>query len=108
MRANHDCQYLFTRTHALAIIYYVMKYISKAETSTYSKLTIAAAVAKALATTPKRSKDIGKSMLVKLTTNLPAIENSALRKLYLICSTSPTTSLMRYFPISTQHISSII
>ena len=65
MRANHDCQYLFTRTHALAIIYYIMKYISKAETSTYSKLTIAAAVAKALMTTPKGSKDIGKSMLVK-------------------------------------------
>ena len=65
MRTNHDCQYLFTRTHALAVVYYVMKYISKAETSTYSKLTIAAAVARALATTPKGSKDIGKSMLVK-------------------------------------------
>ena len=65
MRANHDCQYLFTRTHALAIVYYVMKYISKAETSTYSKLTIAAAVAKTLTTKPKGSKDIGKSMLIK-------------------------------------------
>ena len=65
MHANHDCQYLFTWTHALAIIYYVMKYILKAETSTYSKLTITATVAKALATTPKGSKDIGKSMLVK-------------------------------------------
>ena len=51
--------------HALTIIYYVMKYISKAETTTHSKLTIAVAVAKVLTTTPKDSKDIGKSMLVK-------------------------------------------
>jgi len=65
MRANHDCQYLFTQTHALAIIYYIMKYISKAETTTYSKLTIAAAVAKAFATTPKGIKDADKTMLVK-------------------------------------------
>ena len=48
MRANHDCQYLFTQTHAFAIIYYIMKYISKAEMNTCSKLMIAAAVAKAL------------------------------------------------------------
>jgi len=27
MRTNHDCQYLFTQIHALAIIYYTMKYI---------------------------------------------------------------------------------
>lgn len=42
MRTNHDCQYLFSQTEALAKIYYTMKYISKAEESTYSKLTIAA------------------------------------------------------------------
>ena len=65
MRANHDCQYLLTQTHALAIIYYIMKYISKAEMNTYSKLTIAAAVAKALATTTRGNKDAGKTMLIK-------------------------------------------
>ena len=48
MRTNHDYQYLFTQIHALAIIYYTMKYISKAEDNTHSKLTIAAVVAKAL------------------------------------------------------------
>ena len=65
MRANHDCQYLFTQTHALAIIYYIMKYISKTEMNTYSKLTIAAAVAKAIATTTRGNTDAGKTMLIK-------------------------------------------
>jgi hypothetical protein len=36
MHTNHDCQYLFTQIHALAIIYYTMKYISKAEDNTHS------------------------------------------------------------------------
>src|SRR5579859_1872006 len=65
MRTNHDCQYLFTQIHALAIIYYTMKYISKAEENTHSKLTIAAAVARALATSKLDGRDEGKSMLVK-------------------------------------------
>lgn len=66
MRTNHDCQYLFTQIHALAIIYYTMKYISKAEENTHSKLTIAAAVAKALgASTNNNGRDQGKSMLIK-------------------------------------------
>lgn len=65
MRTNHDCQYLFTQIHALAIIYYTMKYISKAEENTHSKLTIAAAVARALATSRPDGRDEGKSMLIK-------------------------------------------
>jgi hypothetical protein len=65
MRTNHDCQYLFTQTHALAIIYYTMKYISKAEANTHSKLTIAAAVAKAINTSNNSNRDQGKSMLIK-------------------------------------------
>jgi ATP-dependent DNA helicase PIF1 len=65
MRTNHDCQYLFTQIHALAIIYYTMKYISKAEDNTHSKLTIAAAVAKALRTSNNNGQDLGKSMLIK-------------------------------------------
>ena len=38
--ANHDCQFLFTKDHAISIIYYIMKYISKPETASHTKLTI--------------------------------------------------------------------
>ena len=34
--ANHDIQFLFTNNHALAAIYYVMKYITKAEIALHS------------------------------------------------------------------------
>ncbi|TMI79542.1 MAG: hypothetical protein E6H10_15195, partial [Bacteroidetes bacterium] len=44
---NHDIQYLFTKNHALAVIHYVMKYITKPETALHAKLTIAAAVRQA-------------------------------------------------------------
>ena len=43
-RGNHDIQFLFTKKHALAIIHYIMKYISKPEASLHSKLTVAAAL----------------------------------------------------------------
>jgi hypothetical protein len=49
----------------LAIIYYTMKYISNAEENTHSKLTIAAAVARALKASNNNSRDQGKSMLIK-------------------------------------------
>jgi len=48
LRANHDCKFLFSQIYALAIIHYVMKYISKPEQATHTKLTIAAAVRKEL------------------------------------------------------------
>src|SRR5271155_2921952 len=41
LRANHDCKFLFSQIYALAIIHYVMKYISKPEQATHAKLTIA-------------------------------------------------------------------
>jgi len=63
-RANHDIQFLFTNNHALAAIHYVMKYITKAEIALHSKLTIAAAVRKAL--TPSSTEDMGKKMLLKI------------------------------------------
>jgi hypothetical protein len=63
MRTNHDSQYLFSQTEALAKIYYTMKYITKTEGSTYSKLTIAAAVAKALTNSGRRDK--GKAMVIR-------------------------------------------
>jgi hypothetical protein len=46
LKANHDCQFLFGQGHALAIISYVMKYITKREQALHSRLTIAAAVRK--------------------------------------------------------------
>ena len=51
LRANHDCKFLFSQIYALAIIHYVMKYISKPEQATHAKLTIAAAVRKELSNT---------------------------------------------------------
>jgi hypothetical protein len=44
MRTNHDVQFLLTKDHAIAIMYYIIKYISKDEQSLHSKLAIAAAV----------------------------------------------------------------
>ena len=66
MRANHDCQFLFTKNHALAIIHYVMKYISKPEAALHSKLTIAAAVRKALPMiSSSYTTDLGRQMILK-------------------------------------------
>ena len=66
MRANHDCQFLFTKNHALTIIHYIMKYISKPEAALHSKLTIAATVRKALPTTLSSSTiDPGRNMILK-------------------------------------------
>jgi hypothetical protein len=64
-RANHDVQFLFTKNHALALIHYVMKYITKAEVALHSKLTIAAAVRQALSGSSP-SNDVGKKMLLKV------------------------------------------
>lgn len=63
MRTNHDSQFLFSQTEALAKIYYTMKYITKTEETTYSKLTIAAAVAKAVTQSGRHDK--GKLMLIR-------------------------------------------
>jgi hypothetical protein len=65
MRTNHDSQYLFNQEDALARIYYVMKYVSKTEETTYSKLTIAAAVAKELSKSRTAVCSKGKSMLIR-------------------------------------------
>jgi len=73
-RANHDCQILFTKNHSLAIIHYVMKYITKAEAALHSKLTVGAAVRKAFTSTPSlsASTDNGKLMLLKIYNKLDA------------------------------------
>jgi len=68
IRANHDCQFLFPKNHALSVIHYIMKYISKPEDSLHSKLAIAAATQKDLnvANTDRSSDfDLGKTMLIK-------------------------------------------
>jgi len=48
LRSNHDCKFLFSQVYALAIIHYIMKYISKPEQAVHAKLTITAAVRKDL------------------------------------------------------------
>jgi PIF1-like helicase len=70
-RGNHDVQFLFNKTHALAIIHYVMKYITKPEVALHSKLTIAAAVRQALAGSSS-SEDVGKKMLLKIYNKMEA------------------------------------
>src|SRR5216117_811532 len=66
-RGNHDIQFLFTNNHAMAIVYYIMKYISKPEAALHSKLTIAAAIHKTMTTSPQPDSDsyIVKMMLLK-------------------------------------------
>ena len=69
LRANHDCKFLFSQIYALAIIHYVMKYISKPEQATHAKLTIAAAVRKDLSDTVNETTsptNPGKRMLSKV------------------------------------------
>ena len=66
--ANHDCQFLFTKDYAISIIYYIMKYISKPETASHTKLTIAAAVRDAMqnsTTSYMADVDITKRFLIK-------------------------------------------
>lgn len=69
MRSNHDCQFLFSQIHSLAIIHYVMKYITKREQAVHAKLTIAAAMRKDMNLSqqcPGKFGDSGKTMLVKV------------------------------------------
>ena len=75
MKGNNDFQFLFTKKHTLAITHYVMKYITKPEAALHSKLTIAAAVRKTLATSPEpgSSADIAKKMLLKLNNKLDSL-----------------------------------
>ena len=75
MRGNNDIQFLFTKKHTLAIVHYVMKYITKPEAALHSKLTVAAAVRKTLTTSPEpgSSADIAKKMLLKLNNKLDSL-----------------------------------
>jgi PIF1-like helicase len=69
LRSNHDCQFLFSQIHSLAIIHYVMKYITKREQAVHAKLTIAAAVRRDMnlrQQSPDMYNDSGKTMLVKV------------------------------------------
>ena len=72
---NHDIQFLFTKNHAMAIVYYIMKYISKPEAALHSKLTVAAAVRKAMSTSPEPGSNayIAKSMLLKTYNKLDSL-----------------------------------
>src|SRR5579859_4665150 len=73
MRANHDGQFLFTKNHALSIIHYIIKYISKPEDLLHSKLAIAAAVRKDISvanTNHSADFNLRKSMLIKILNKL--------------------------------------
>ncbi len=73
--SNHDIQFLFTKNHAMAIVYYIMKYISKPEAALHSKLTIAAAIHKTMSTSPQSGSDtyILKMMLLKMYNKLDSL-----------------------------------
>ena len=74
-RGNHDIQFLFTKKHTLAIINYIMKYITKPEASLHSKLTVAAAVRKTMSQNPEpnSSADIARLMLLKTYNKLDSL-----------------------------------
>jgi ATP-dependent DNA helicase PIF1 len=68
-RANHDCQFLLTKDHAIAIIYYIMKYISKPEAASHTKLTVSAAVRDAMQNSTAdymSDVDVTKRFLIKI------------------------------------------
>ena len=75
-RGNHDIQFLFTKNHAMAIIHYIMKYISKPEAALHSKLTVCAAVRKTISTSPQPGSDahIAKTMLLKTYNKLDSLQ----------------------------------
>jgi hypothetical protein len=66
LRSNHDVQFLLTKDHALSIVYYIIKYISKNEQTLHSKLSIAAAVRAAQLVSTAANTEIGKQMIRKV------------------------------------------
>ena len=66
LRANHDVQYLHTQDHAMAIMYYILKYISRSEQSLYSKLSVSASVRAAQMSTSSANTVIGKRMITQI------------------------------------------
>ena len=70
--ANHDVQILFTKNHALAVIYYVMKYISKPELAIHSKLMISAAIRKGLVP-DSQDDNVAKKFLLKTYNKIDAM-----------------------------------
>src|SRR5208282_4841991 len=74
-RGNHDVQFLFTKNHALAIVYYIMKYISKPEAALHSKFIVCAAMRKTISTSPQPGSDsyIAKMILLKTYNKLDSL-----------------------------------
>jgi hypothetical protein len=65
LHANHDCKILLTKTHALAVVYYILKYISKLEASLYLKIMIAAAAKEAFISPSNMSSSAQSLLLLK-------------------------------------------
>ena len=74
-RGNHDIQFLFTKNHAMAIVYYIMKYISKPEAALHSKFTVCGAIRKTMPTSPQPGSDayIAKMILLKTYNKLDSL-----------------------------------
>src|SRR5436190_19332981 len=66
IRANHDIQILLTKDHVLAAIFYILKYVCKAEETLHSKLTIAAAHRKAFTSTSPANTLDGRCMILQV------------------------------------------
>src|SRR5436305_11698728 len=74
-RDNHDIQFLFTKNHALAIVYYIMKYISKSEAALHSKLTVCVVMHKTMTASsqPDFNSYIAKMLLLKTYNKLDSV-----------------------------------
>ena len=66
IRANHDIQILLTKDHVLAAIFYILKYVCKAEETLHSKLTIAVAHRKAFTSTSSANTLNGRRMILQV------------------------------------------
>jgi hypothetical protein len=78
LRVNHDCQFLFTKDYALAVVHYVIKYISKTEQRLHSKLTICAALRGAMNDV---TSGMARSMLLKTYNKLESYREVGIPKI---------------------------
>ena len=94
-RANHDCQFILTKAHAIASIHYIIKYISKQEASLHLKLTLTAAVHKAMEPSSNLNTDIAKKWCSKCLIRSIVTEKLVCQKLSLTSCIYLTISLVQ-------------
>jgi len=99
-RTNHDVRFLITAAYALAAIYYIMKYMSKAELSNFAKLTIASALCAA-----NNNRMDSPMILVKMLNKLDAETEIEERQLYSLVTDSPDYFTNCHFQsVNTNHL----